>query len=313
MPVIAGHQTTATTGGPAFRPLGYDSHVRLLYLSDFHGHMPDISAWPADLVLAGGDYCEVDEIRRLKFEALRQGLPVSDWPGLVGRARADELVEQALAEGSAVVSALGRCGVPVLAIPGNSDRIALYRHDLAERYRPRPDHPALAGRVTDLETRIVLRGGIAFAGLGGWSGPNNPQRLENDLAALRLQWQELCAERAKEGHSPPPLVLLSHNVPHGSSLDGVNNPDVPAFAQGKLVGSHRARAVLEAFAPVLCLAGHLHENYGRVERIGATLCLCGAGAYRGDAVLLEVLPDGSHGEPSFVTTGRGAPRVLARA
>jgi len=287
--------------------------VRILYLSDFHGHLPDISEWAADLVLAGGDYCEVDEIRKLKFEALSRGWPVPDWPKLVGRARADALVEQALAEGSAVVAALGRLPVPVLAIPGNSDRITLYRDDLAERYRPRPDHPEVAGHVTDLETRIVLRDGLAFAGLGGWSGPNNPQRLENDIAALREQWRRLCADRAREGLSPPPMILLSHNVPHGSSLDGVNNPDVPAFAQGKLVGSHRARAAIEAFAPVLCLAGHLHENYGRTERLGVTLCLCGAGAYRGDAVLLEVFPDGSHGEPQFVTTRRGAPRVLTGA
>jgi Icc-related predicted phosphoesterase len=287
--------------------------VRLLFLSDFHGHLPDISEWRADLVLAGGDYCEVDEIRKLKFEALSRGWPVPDWPKLVGRARADALVEQALAEGSAVVAALARCGVPVLAIPGNSDRIALYRDDLANRFQPRPDHPAVPGHVTDLETCIERRGGIAFAGLGGWSGPNNPQRLENDIATLRAQWRRLCEDRAREGHSPPPLVLLSHNVPHGSRLDGVNNPDVPAFAQGKLVGSHRARAAIEAFAPVLCLSGHLHENYGRTERLGSTLCVCGAGAYRGDAVLLDVFPDGMHGEPVFVTTSRGAPRVLAGA
>jgi len=285
--------------------------MRLLHLSDFHGHMPDISAWPADLLLAGGDYCEVDDIRKLKFEALSRGWPVPDWPKLVGPERADALVERALAEGSAVVSALGRCGVPVLAIPGNSDRITLYRDDLARRFEPRPDHPAVPGRVTDLETRIELHGGVAFAGLGGWSGPNNPQRLENDIADLRAQWERLCADRARLGHSPPPLVLLSHNVPYGSSLDGVNNPAVPAFAQGKLVGSHRAKAVIEALSPVLCLCGHLHENYGRTELIGRTLCVCGAGAYRGDAVQLDVQTDGSVGAPEFVSATRGAARVLS--
>ncbi len=102
-------------------------------------------------------------------------------------------------------------------------------------------------------------------------------------------------------------------MPYGSQLDGVNNPDLPAFAQGKLVGSHRCSAVLDALSPVLCLSGHLHENYGRTQRLGRTLCLCGAGAYRGDAVLLEVGADGQHGEPEFVHARNGAPRVLAGA
>jgi Icc-related predicted phosphoesterase len=285
--------------------------VRLLFLSDFHGRLPDISGWPADLVLAGGDYCEVDEIRRWKFEALSQKRPVREWPELAGRGRAESLVKRALAEGSAVVSGLAECGRPVLAIPGNSDRIALDWPALAGPVRPRPDQPQVEGRVTDLDVRIVVVGGVAFAGLGGWSGPANPQRLENDIAALREQWERLLAERALLGQAPPPLVLLSHNVPHGSSLDGVRNPDLPAFAQGQMVGSHRCRAALAALRPVLCLAGHLHENCGRSEVIDGTLCVCGAGAWRGAALLLDIFPDGRLSELHWVTARDGAPRLLA--
>ena len=94
--------------------------MRILFLSDFHGHMPDLSGWAADLIVAGGDYCEVDEIRRLKFEALSQGRPVTDWRQLISEPSAGALVDRALAEGSAVVAALAECGVPVLAIPGTA-------------------------------------------------------------------------------------------------------------------------------------------------------------------------------------------------
>lgn len=285
--------------------------MRLLFLSDFHGRMPDLSEWPADLVLAGGDYCEVDEIRRWKFEALGRRRPVREWPELAGRARALELVERALAEGAAVVRALAASGRRVLAIPGNSDRLALDWPELAAQVRPRPDQPEVDGRVTDLDVRIVVEGGVAFAGLGGWSGPANPQRLENDIAALRQQWQRLLAERARLGLGAPPLVLLSHNVPHASRLDGVDNPDLPAFAQGQLVGSHRCRAALKAFAPALCLCGHLHEHCGRTDVVEGTPCVCGAGAFRGEVVLLDVFPDGRVGEPRFVSAAGGAPRLLA--
>jgi Icc-related predicted phosphoesterase len=285
--------------------------MRILFLSDFHGRVPDISEWDADLVVAGGDYCEVDEIRDLKFAAMARGWSATEWTRLAGQGKADELVERALAEGSAVVAALAECGLPVLAIPGNSDRVALINEAITQRHLPRPDHPAVDGRITDIETRIVVHGGIAFAGLGGWSGPANSQRLENDLAELRGQWQRLLDERARLGTAAPPLVLVSHNVPYGSRLDGVNNPAVPAYVQGKLVGSYRAKAVIEALSPVLCLSGHLHENYGRTEVLGRTLCLCGAGAYRGDAVRLEVQADGSVGVPEFVSARRGAARVLS--
>jgi len=61
---------------------------------------------------------------------------------------------------------------------------------------------------------------------------------------------------------------------------------------------------------VLCLSGHLHENYGRTEVLGRTLCVCGAGAYRGDAVRLELRADGALAEPEFVSARRGASRVL---
>ncbi len=275
--------------------------MRVLFLSDFHGHMPDIGHWEPDLVLAGGDYCEVDEIRQLKFAAMARGRHATHWPELVGTRRAEELVDRALAEGAAVVAALAECGVPVLAIPGNSDRVALYSPEIAALHRPRPDRPEVEGRITNIETAVAVHGGIAFAGLGGWSGPTNPQRLDDEIETLRR-----LAPRAGL-----PLVLVSHNVPYGSTLDGVHNPDLPAFAQGKMVGSHRCSAALKAMSPMLCLAGHLHENFGRTERIGPTLCVCGAGAYRGDGVLLEIEADGSFSEPEFVSSARGARRLMA--
>ncbi|MHC4844950.1 MAG: metallophosphoesterase family protein [Planctomycetota bacterium] len=279
--------------------------MRILFLSDFHGHMPDLSGWEMDLVVAGGDYCEVDEIRLLKFEAMKRGRHATDWVELAGRAHAEELVDRALAEGSAVVAALADCGVPVLAIPGNSDRAGMYFPELIERHSPRADRPQVDGRMTDIETRLVVHEGVAFAGLGGWSGPSDPERIAGEVARLDQQrHSEIAGDEV-------PLVLVSHNVPYGSSLDGVNNPELPDFAQGRLVGSHRCIAAIKRLSPVLCLSGHMHENYGKVETVDGALCLCGAGAYRGEGVLLDIHPDGTVGTPEFVTSTHGATRVLA--
>jgi 3',5'-cyclic AMP phosphodiesterase CpdA len=118
--------------------------MRLLFLSDFHGHMPDVSRWRPDLVVAGGDYCEVDEIRQLKFAAMERGLHATKWTELVGEARANDLIDgrwRGLGGGRGA----GECGVPVLAIPGNSDRVGLYSPELAAKHLPRPDHPDVAG------------------------------------------------------------------------------------------------------------------------------------------------------------------------
>src|SRR6185436_16674233 len=67
--VGAGRGLTTQPASPAARIL----LVRILFLSDFHGRVPDISEWDADVVIAGGDYCEVDEIRDLKFAAMARG------------------------------------------------------------------------------------------------------------------------------------------------------------------------------------------------------------------------------------------------
>jgi len=217
-----------------------------------------------------------------------------------------------------VVAALWNYGLPVLAIPGNSDRVgeALgpVGTELLARCDPRPDRPHVAGRVTNLEGRLVLHAGVAFAGLGGWSGTENAPPLRAEVVALQQHWQTLRAERHARGLPVPPLVLVSHNVPHGSHLDGVDNPELPPFAQGLMVGSHRCREALAALSPLLCLSGHLHENYGRTERIGATLCVNGAGAYRGEAVLVEISTEGSEdgalGEPQFVRAAAGATRQM---
>jgi Icc-related predicted phosphoesterase len=204
-----------------------------------------------------------------------------------------------------VVAALADCGVPVLAIPGNSDRAGMYFPELVEQHVPRPDRPQVDGHMTDIETRLVVHDGIAFAGLGGWSGPSTAERIDSEVGRLAEQ-------RAGEiGGQDVPLVLVSHNVPYGSRLDGVDNPELPDFAQGRLVGSHRCIAALDRLAPVLCLCGHMHENYGKVERLHGALCVCGAGAYRGDGVLIVVHPDGSLDEPEFVSSPSGAARVLA--
>jgi Icc-related predicted phosphoesterase len=278
--------------------------MRVLFLSDFHGHMPDISCWEMDLLIAGGDYCEVDEIRLLKFEALKSGRQATDWVELAGRVHAEELVDRALAEGSAVVAALAECGVPVLAIPGNSDRAGMHFPELIEQHLPRPDRPQVDSRMTDIETRLVVHEGIAFAGLGGWSGPSQPERVDNEVSRLEQQ------RRAERDGADVPLVLVSHNVPYGSCLDGVDNPELPDFAQGRMVGSHRCIAALERLSPVLCLCGHMHENYAKTETVAGALCLCGAGAYRGDGVLLTIHPDGRVEEPEFVTSPKGATRLL---
>ena len=159
--------------------------------------------------------------------------------------------------------------------------------------------------MTDIETRLVVHAGVAFAGLGGWSGPSDPERIAGEVARLDQQrHSEIAGDEV-------PLVLVSHNVPYGSRLDGVDNPELPDFAQGRLVGSHRCIAAIKKLSPVLCLSGHMHENYGKLERLDGTLCLCGAGAYRGEGVMIEIHADGTVGSPEFVSSTKGARRVLA--
>ena len=76
-----------------------------------------------------------------------------------------------------------------------------------------------------------------------WDYEQTYERIDSEVARLDQQ------RHSETGGEDVPLVLVSHNVPYGSQLDGVDNPELPDFAQGRMVGSHRCVAALNRLSP----------------------------------------------------------------
>ncbi|MCA9791680.1 MAG: metallophosphoesterase family protein [Candidatus Eremiobacteraeota bacterium] len=105
----------------------------------------------------------------------------------------------------------------------------------------------LDGRARDLE-------GVRFLGLsGGLPFGNCPyERSEND-------YRDLAAELFAEDH-PRPLILVSHQPPHGVACD---------LTRGRHVGSTALRQAIQDHQPDLVLSGHIHEGIG-TDQVGRT-------------------------------------------
>lgn len=65
-------------------------------------------------------------------------------------------------------------------------------------------------------------------------------------------------------------ILLSHNAPHNTSLDRIDNEESPVH--GRHYGSVIVRELIEKYSPDFSVAGHMHEAEGE-EKVEGTQCL----------------------------------------
>jgi len=156
-------------------------------------------------------------------------------------------------DAAAVVAAVERHQRNVLAVPGNCDPAEVWRY--------------LADSGIGLDGCAVVRDGIGFVGVGG-SIPflgHTPSEMSESAFEERL----LAA--AAEVPAGVPMVLVSHQPPHGTVVDRVG--------WGRHAGSRRLRAFLEARRPLLCLCGHIHEGVGVEEIAGCQVVNPGPAAH----------------------------------
>ncbi|QPC84775.1 metallophosphoesterase family protein [Phototrophicus methaneseepsis] len=119
------------------------------------------------------------------------------------------------------------------------------------------------GLGINIHRRHIIHEGVAICGLGGalpFAGPF--VFTEGELAAYL---EESIATIPEE----TPLILVSHQPPYGTICDQLSG--------GQHVGSHAVRAFIEAYQPLVCFSGHIHEAVG-TDTIGQTVVI-NPGAY----------------------------------
>ena len=238
----------------------------LLVIGDCHGEKPEVDeeAENADLILVTGDVCgDSDRIREAMFRSVEME---KDWWDIIGREEAKKAVNRSLEEGRNVFEYLDSFDKPVFVVPGNWDWIGdeTWTFLSENTFQEMIDE---FKNIHNIDREVLSDGKYSYIGYGPCSAPEIPQyeddKPESDekLEAMKQDYRETRKE-VKElfRKAQNPVIFLSHNVPHGTSLDQIKNPDSPA--DGRHYGSLVVRDMLENFDPVLSAAGHIHEGKG---------------------------------------------------
>jgi hypothetical protein len=171
-------------------------------------------------------------------------------------------------EAAQVLDAVSSYNRNILAVPGNCDRRGVGQ--------------TLLARGISLDTRGVVRNGLAFVGVGSslpTPGRNTPSEVPEEVLAASL---DAAADAVPGGL---PLVVVSHQPPRGTVADRISS--------GAHVGSESVRAFIEARHPRVCFCGHIHESDGVGELAGCTVINAGpAGHGRFSRVVVEPAEDG---------------------
>lgn len=250
--------------------------MKILVVGDCHGRKPEIEGLVEDvnIVLVTGDVCgDSDRMRNAMFEAMESE---KMWYDVLGREQAKKSVEKSLEQGREVLKYLNSFDKPVFLVPGNWDWTGDEAWEFLEgnRFQKLVDE---FNSIHNINGQLFQDSEFSYIGYGPCPAPELPQH-EDEKPASREEMIEIEKEyrekkeelKEKFEASDNPVILLSHNVPHNSSLDRIENPDSPE--DGRHYGSIIVKELIEEQRPPLAVAGHMHEGYGK-EKIGETLAV----------------------------------------
>lgn len=137
-------------------------------------------------------------------------------------------------------------------------------------------------------TRTNLNGGtrlidnLLFVGLGAsLATPSNATPYEVEESYFE---EKLALVEADLGGDYP-LVMVSHQPPHGCLADALGN--------GMHVGSSTVRRFIERHQPLVCFTGHIHEGKG-IDWIGQTRVINPGPVFQGNYAYAEIDRDIKH-------------------
>jgi len=247
--------------------------MKILVVGDCHGVKPDIEqeGEEADLILATGDICgDADEMREAMFKSIESE---KNWYDLIGREKTKKLVNKSIEEGDEVLKYLNSFDKPVFLVPGNWDWIGdeedwnflsqNYFQELIDKY----------SNIQNINCERIQDSEFTYIGYGPCSGPEVPQYEDDrpgkeEMEDLRKEYKDKLRElRSIFDEAEKPVIFLSHNTPNQTKLDQIRNPNSPA--DGRHYGSLVVKNLIEEKTPLLSIAGHIHEGYGR-ENVSGT-------------------------------------------
>lgn len=260
--------------------------MRFLIFGDLHGKLPKIHYRDFDAIIAPGDFCSSDA-RKYMFQALKKKV---EWHEFTGRKKAREIIKKSLSDGRNVLERLNSFKVPVFIVPGNWD----WTGDASDWNFLNRDHykTILKGlkNVFDVDHKLFSILEYDFIGYGIHPSPEYPQnkedmkRLESNLKQIKKEYESECRRMSHLFRkASKKVIFLSHNVPFNTPLDIIlsNNS-----RYGQHFGSLIVRQMINKYKPLINVAGHMHEHFGKCK-IGRTICV-NAGYGPSKNILLEI-------------------------
>lgn len=253
--------------------------MKVLVVGDCHGEKPSLKdSWieECDIILATGDFCGGgDEMRSLMFESIDEDW---EWYDEMGKDEARKKVQESLNEGEKILEYLNGLGKPVFVVPGNWDWSGEIYGDWEYLKKNRFNQIVQKyENIININYGLNNQDGVSIIGYGPCSGPEIPQyeddkpETEEELEEQKQDYRETkeqISELFQEAEEP--IIFLSHNVPHDTPLDMIDNEDSPAH--GRHYGSIVVREIIQDFQPLVNVAGHMHEGYGK-HQLQDTFCL----------------------------------------
>lgn len=248
--------------------------MKILVIGDCHGEKPEIPENEEfEIVLAVGDICGgTDEMRSAMFEARDEE---KEWYEIFGEEEARREVKKSIEEGKEILEKLNSLDVPVYIVPGNWDWTGENSEWEFLEGKGYPQMLEEFENIYNLNFDIQKFNGWNYVGYGPCSGPELPQYeddepdTDEELKEVREDYS-VKKERLEGLMESEKTIFLSHNAPHNTFLDKIDNEESPVH--GRHYGSVIVRELIEQYSPEFSVAGHMHEAEGE-ESLQDTDCL----------------------------------------
>jgi|SRR3989339_389082 len=262
--------------------------MKFLIIGDLHGAMPKIKIKDFDAIIAPGDFCSDKGIRGAYAKAYKEYIKTHDmskeWWDYCGKKKAKQYSMNSINRGKQILKFLDSFNKPVYLVPGNWDwtegsttNWRFMNKDFWNKYIMKGHK-----NIIDIHKKIIDIGEFAFIGYGICNGPEllryrhygrfpkkKHEKSQKALKKLLAEYNTLFKKAKK------PVIFISHNVPY-KILDLIK--DKKSVMHGYHYGSLLARRMVMKHKPLLCIGGHMHENYGKKVLGKTTVINSGFGA-----------------------------------
>lgn len=270
--------------------------MKILAIGDFHGTFPKkfekiIKKEKIDLVVSNGDYFPF-HYRKLWFKHC-YGTNKELWE-VIGKAKYKKLVLKDLKDGEKALKKLNNLPVPVYTIIGNIDYTR--RGSDADDFKINKKH-YWKWDAQDFFSKIIKKYKnikrfdykyIKFKDyvfIGGYGG-SNVGKIKSKAYKKHKKILDSLFKKFKKENKKRRVIFVTHNVPYNTKLDKASMKAHPKI-RGKHLGSKLVRRVINTYQPVIHIAGHMHEAWGK-QKIGKTLAINSGAAHEGKAAIITL-------------------------